>query len=173
MPERRDPLQLLKKRGDLIEKHFADKIQERLPSYASIWAEYVGNDGTAHALPMPGVSGEVSQSRDDYSQRAYTLLEGLVLCWDIEVRIAKIEVNKSPEDYLENLNLWTAFYSHLGRIYDMAKDIADDLDRGAGEQRDGAGHSREPTGLRLAMDGDDCCIVPTIARRALTWAQPR
>jgi len=124
-----DAFAKLKSYGDLVEQHYADRINAAIPSYAKIWAEYVGNDGTAHALPMPNADEQTVTSRDKYAERAYTLLESLALCWTIKDQLRNIEAVDNPEIYLQNLNLWMAYHAHIGRIYDMVQYIADDLKR--------------------------------------------
>src|SRR5262245_40529486 len=111
-----DPIARLKSDGDLIERQFAERVGEVLPSYARIWAEYIGNDGQAHALPMPGANGESLKSREEHWQRLYTIFESLALCWQIEDEITSITKINGFKDYAQNLNLWMAFHSHMGRI---------------------------------------------------------
>jgi hypothetical protein len=122
-----DPFAKLKSDGDFLERHLADRIHELIPSYARIWTEFVGNDGGASALPMIGAGQEAEQSRSKHWQRLYTILESLGLCWHIEEELHRLQEVKTFNDYARNLNLWMAFYSHLGRIYDMIKDISGEL----------------------------------------------
>ena len=119
----------LKSDGDLVEQQFADRIAAVIPSYAKVWAEYIGNDGHAHALPMAGVEREVLDSREKQWQRIYTILESLALCWEIEDDLHKITEITGFRSYAQNLNLWMAFHSHMGRIHDMVKAVAGELDR--------------------------------------------
>jgi len=124
-----DPFAKLKSDGDFLERHVAEQVQKALPSYARIWAEYVGNDGRENALPMVEVDEVAKQSRSKYWQRLYTVLESLALCWDIEEELHRFQEIKNFKHYMHNLNLWMAFYSHLGRIRDMVKAIAGDLNK--------------------------------------------
>ncbi len=110
--------------GDILERHFVEEIQQRIPSYARIWAEYIGNDGTAHALPMEGVKDEITKSRQNYWQCIYTLFESLAFSWNIERELAATERIEYAEHYIQYLNLWMSFYAHLGRIHDMVEDVA-------------------------------------------------
>jgi hypothetical protein len=115
---------LIRDYGDILEKHFAGEISERIPSYARIWAEYIGNDGSAHALPMEGAKETITESRQKYWQCIYTLFESLAFCWHIERELTATEKIEYPEHYIQYLNLWMSFYAHLGRIHDMVEDIA-------------------------------------------------
>ena len=111
----------LRQYGDDLERHFAEQILNRIPAYATFWATYIGNDGEQHSLPMPGASGEAHANRDSIWQNLYTLFESLALCWSLESEFLRSEGITSLDDYLRNLNAWTAFYAHLGRIHDMAE----------------------------------------------------
>jgi len=113
--------------GDPLERHFAAKILQTIPSYAMTWEKYIGNDGSAQALPIFKPTHFAEQNRAKFWERAYTLFESLSLCWKLEEEFNHREKIKSCEDYMSNLNAWIAFYAHLGRIYDMAKDISDQL----------------------------------------------
>jgi len=124
-----DPFTKLKSDGDFLEQHVADQVQKTIPSYARIWAEYVGNDGRENALPMLEANEVARQSRSKYWQRLYTVLESLALCWDIEEELHRFKEIKNFKHYTHNLNLWMAFYSHLGRIHDMVKAIAGELNK--------------------------------------------
>ena len=119
----------LKSDGDQIERQFAERIGNVLPAYARFWFEYVGNDGRAIALPMAGADKAAAESRAKYWQRLYTILESIVLCWDIEEELHRLQEVKTFKTYAQNLNMWMAFYSHLGRIHDMVKAFSGELDR--------------------------------------------
>lgn len=123
-PNNYNEFELIRDYGDILEKHFADQISKRIPSYARIWAEYIGNDGTSHALPVEGVKEEAAKSRQNYWQCIYTLFESLAFCWDIERELTATEKIEYPEHYIRYLNLWMSFFAHLGRIHDMVEDIA-------------------------------------------------
>lgn len=122
-----DPFAKLKTDGDVVERQFADRIHDVIPSYARIWAEYVGNDGSAKALPMSGAGDAATDSRAMCWQRLYTIFESLVLCWDIEEELGRLQEIRDFKSYAQNLNLWIAFYSHLGRMHDMVKTFAGEL----------------------------------------------
>jgi hypothetical protein len=111
--------------GDPVERHFATRIAASFPSYARMWTEYIGNDGHSNLLPMPGGTEEAIQSRAEQWPRIYTIFESLALCWDIEDELAQVEDAAAFKPYAHNLNLWMAFYSHLGRIHDMIKVIVE------------------------------------------------
>jgi hypothetical protein len=124
-----DPFTKLKSDGDFLEQHVADRVRQVIPSYARIWAEYVGNDGNANALPMVGASEAAEKSRESCWQRLYTTLESLSLCWDIEEELQRLNEIKNFKIYAHNLNLWMAFHSHLGRVHDMVKAFTGELDK--------------------------------------------
>lgn len=123
-PKDYDEFGLIRDFGDILESHFAERIANKIPAYAGIWAEYIGNDGAAHALPMQGASNEALDARQEHWQCIYTLFESLAFCWDIEQQLTYTKAIEHPEGYIRYLNLWMAFYAHLGRIRDMVKDIA-------------------------------------------------
>ncbi len=54
---------LIRQFGDDIEKNLADRILNTVPSYATFWAIFVGNDGSRNSLPMPGASAEAIKNR--------------------------------------------------------------------------------------------------------------
>ncbi len=78
---------------------------------------------------MPDAEKSAEQSRIKYWARLYTILESLVLCWDIQEELRRLQEIKSFKTYAQNLNLWMAFYSHLGRIHDMVKAFAGELNK--------------------------------------------
>ena len=119
----------LKTHGDIIERHFADRIHEVFPSYEILWSRYIGNDGHARSLPMPHGNRKTEESREKCWQRLYTILESVAICWDIEEELENIKEINSVKIYTRNLNQWMAFYAHLGRIHDMVKAIANELTR--------------------------------------------
>jgi hypothetical protein len=119
----------LKSNGDVIERNWSDRIHGIFPSYERFWLDYIGNDGFARSLPMPGADKGARKSRKKYWQRVYTILESVASCWEIENDLAEIEEIKSVKIYHRNINLWMAFYAHVGRIHDMVKGISKDLHR--------------------------------------------
>lgn len=121
-----DP-QLIRQHGDVLERTYADRILNSIPTYATIWATYIGNDGAAGYLPMPGADQAAQTNRAKLWERLYTLYESLALCWSLEEEFREHENINTPGDYIQFLNSWTAFYAHLGRIFDMAQDVADQL----------------------------------------------
>ncbi|HEY3855967.1 MAG TPA: hypothetical protein VGO67_16375 [Verrucomicrobiae bacterium] len=70
---------------------------------------------------MPDASAEAYAVRDVLWQCLYTLFESLALCWQLEADFLERECITNFADYAWNLNAWTAFYAHLGRIHDMAE----------------------------------------------------
>jgi len=112
---------LIVKHGDDIECHLAERILNTIPSYATFWATYIGNDGRMNSLPMPQANPTAYANRETLWQSLYTLLESLALCWQLEIDLAQRERIRDFADYAWNLNAWTAFYAHLGRIHDMAE----------------------------------------------------
>ena len=112
---------LICKYGDDIERHLAERILNTIPSYATFWATYIGNDGSMKSLPMPQATSTGYSNRETVWQYLYTLFESLALCWQLENDFAQRERITNFADYAWNLNAWTAFYAHLGRIHDMAE----------------------------------------------------
>lgn len=118
---------LIRQFGDDIEKNLADRILNTVPSYATFWATFVGNDGYQHSLPMPGAKEETLGDRAHLWEHLYTLFESLALCWELEAQFGRVQEIKTFSDYGANLNAWMAFYAHLGRIHDMAETVTDEL----------------------------------------------
>ncbi len=118
---------LIRQFGDDLEKNLADRILNTVPSYATFWATFVGNDGYQHSLPMPGANAQIQKDRAHIWEHLYTLFESLALCWDLEGYFARAEQITTFAEYTRNLNAWIAFYAHLGRIHDMAGKVADGL----------------------------------------------
>lgn len=88
------------------------------------WAMYIGNDGRANCLSMPGATEEVLEVRTYLWEHLYTLFESSALCWRLEGRLGRLTEINTPNDYADNLNSWIAFYAHLGRIHDMPEKAA-------------------------------------------------
>ena len=167
-----DP-EMIRHHGDDLERHFAEEIINRIPAYATFWATYVGNNGTQGSLAMPGKADETHTTRDSLWQYLYTLFESLALCWSIESEFLKRECISSTEDYLRNLNAWTAFYAHLGRIHDMAEKATTLIDETRlfapfdpfYEQRHIALH-----GIKVPMRwADKVLCAPPLGEKARQW----
>jgi hypothetical protein len=118
---------LIAQQGDDVEREWAVRILDRVPNYATIWEVYIGNDGSESVLPMPGATPPALEQRIEFWQRLYTLFESLALCWSIEGALILQPEVSNYKGYADNLNRWMAFYANLGRIYDMAEDVADQL----------------------------------------------
>jgi hypothetical protein len=110
-------------RGDYLERQVAESILSRIPSYATFWTTYVGNDGQQQTLQMPGVDTATINTREMIWQHLYSLFESLALCWQVEEEFKDREQINTLADYTWQLNAWTAFYAHLGRIHDMAERV--------------------------------------------------
>src|SRR5579862_8735414 len=104
-----DP-ELIHQFGDDLEKHFAETILNRVPSYATFWATFVGNNGRQNSLPMPCADADTQKSRAHLWEHLYTLFESLALCWDLEANFQGAEQITGFAEYASNLNAWTAFY---------------------------------------------------------------
>ena len=87
VPMPHDPT-LIVKHGDDIECHLAERILNTIPSYATFWATYIGNDGRMNSLPMPQASPTAYANRETLWQCLYTLFESLALCWQLETGLA-------------------------------------------------------------------------------------
>lgn len=123
-----DPI-LIRKHGDDLEKYWAERILTSIPSYATMWATYVGNDGQQEALPMSKSNADAEEERIIIWQWLYTLFESMALAWEIEHQFKKREAITEYKDYASNLNAWIAFYAHLGRIHDMAEKLTNKLNQ--------------------------------------------
>jgi hypothetical protein len=115
--------------GDDLERHFGKRILNTVPSYATIWATYVGNDGKQNSFPMRGADAAAHKRREIFWQYLYTLFESLALSWEIEEQFKKRGQINNQGDYAQNMNSWIAFYAHLGRIHDMAERITVQLNQ--------------------------------------------
>src|SRR5947207_15327993 len=97
-----DP-RLISKFGDDIEKRLADRILNTVPSYATFWATFVGNDGQQNSLPIPGADAEVIKNRARIWEHLYTLFESVALCWELEAHFERAEQITDFAQYASNL----------------------------------------------------------------------
>lgn len=56
MPIQQDAWRYLKECGDLVEQDLADVVCPLIPSYAVLWARFIGNQGTRIASAYPLLS---------------------------------------------------------------------------------------------------------------------
>jgi hypothetical protein len=107
--------QSLRQDGDPLEREYADFIESRLPAYAQLWADYIGNDG-ASGLPHRGeLSDEVNERREYTAQDLYTVLVCVICAMRLVDR--KSRVTSLPE-YLDVIDRLVGFYAHVGRLRD-------------------------------------------------------
>src|ERR1700719_3584348 len=95
---------LIRKYGDDIELHLAEKVLNKIPSYAVFWATFIGNDGAMNPLPMHHATPEADEKRKAIWECLYTLFESLALCWQLEIEFAGRERIANFADYAWNLN---------------------------------------------------------------------
>jgi hypothetical protein len=121
-----DP-QMICRHGDDLERHCAENILNVVPSYASIWVTFIGNDGRQNYLPMPGAGPAADKERVRFWENLYTLFESLACCWELEVEFRNREQISGHAGYIWHINSWMVFYAHLGRIHDTAERVTEQI----------------------------------------------
>lgn len=122
--------------GDLLESTYAEFIEERLPGYRLVWSEYIGNNGNSKLPKLVDMDDTASNNRDFHSQYQYSCLES-VICMKIIIEkfnalnIGNLSNPHQQENYLDAVNLFVAFYAHIGRVRDLIKKIGELWNQGS------------------------------------------
>lgn len=121
--------QSLEHDGDAVERTYAAFINSRLPGYATLWADFVGNDGASRLRPRK-LEGEAERGmRERLSQRIYTVLESVLACRQLQKgTFVAIHggAQQQADAALEISNKVMLFYAHLGRIRDNIERVGSD-----------------------------------------------
>jgi hypothetical protein len=112
--------QSLRQDGDPLEREYADFIESRLPAYAQLWADYIGNDGTS-GLPYRGeLSDEVNERREYTAQDLYTALVCVICAMRLVDKKSSVT---SLTEYLDVIDRLVGYYAHIGRLRDCLKHV--------------------------------------------------
>jgi hypothetical protein len=114
----------LARHGDALERTYADWIQSRLPAYADVWNEFIGNDGQCQLPLQDRLPKDMAAKRATLAARNYTALESAIgakrlvdTSWGIV--IPPLRTRSSIDVYLDAINTLVAFYAQMGRIHDQ------------------------------------------------------
>ncbi len=114
--------------GDLFEHTKRDWLRAKLPSYETVWSEFIGHDSKGHPLLFPGLSPEQEHARKMFYQAHYSLA---VTSFQLDSLCDRIDAmqgsHNNVSDYLREIEDFTLFVSYVGHIHDMAEDIAQAL----------------------------------------------
>jgi hypothetical protein len=106
--------------GDQFEQQNADWIRQNLPTYETLWSQFIGNDGTAHPLPLKNLSLADETARARFYQAHYSMAQSAKKLADIFQGLEEViffaRTNHSVEiqfDFLFNL------MSRIGHVRDM------------------------------------------------------
>ena len=108
--------------GDQFERENAYWIRQYLPTYETVWREFIGNDGTAHPLELKGLSKEKIPARRRFYQAHYSMAQSAKKIVDIvaslEYVILKAEAEHSCQ---EQFDLLFCLLSRVGHVRDMIR----------------------------------------------------
>jgi hypothetical protein len=114
--------------GDALERAHAQWIRERIPAYAEIWTEFIGNDGKCQLPLQDQLPADVAKKRLAVAHRNYTALESVLGAKRIVeqswgVVIPPLLTPESVTIYLDAINAFVGFFAHMGRIHDQVRDL--------------------------------------------------
>jgi hypothetical protein len=114
--------------GDAFEAEQRDWIRKNFLLYETVWSEFIGHDGHGHPLPLPGLSVKQESDRRKFYQAHYSMV---LSCFQIDATCREIDsmgdTAKDVTRYLREIEFLNSFVNHVGRVYDMVKDMAEAL----------------------------------------------
>jgi len=106
--------------GDQFEKENADWIRQNLPSYETLWKDFIGNDGTAHPLELRNLSAEGIPARRRFYQAHYSMAQSAKRIGDLLETIEGIILeSKAEHSYDAQFDLLFNLLSRIGHVRDM------------------------------------------------------
>lgn len=106
--------------GDQFERENADWIRQNLPTYETLWREFIGNDGTAHPLEMTGLSKEQIPARRRFYQAHYSMAQSAMKIVDNVASLDDVILKAKAEHTCQGqFDLLFCLLSRIGHVRDM------------------------------------------------------
>ena len=106
--------------GDQFEQQNADWIRRNLPTYETLWSQFIGNDGTAHPLPLKNLSVADETARARFYQAHYSMAHSAKKLADIFDQLAVVVASSKASDTVESqFDFLFELMSRIGHIRDM------------------------------------------------------
>lgn len=103
--------------GDYLEYHYKDFLRQNIPSYETIWGQFIGHDGKGKMIVINQLPDDKQKARTNFAEYLYTCIESFVCMNSICKSIHEVNL-ENPEEYLTMLNNFISFQAHSGRIHD-------------------------------------------------------
>jgi hypothetical protein len=113
--------------GDQFERENADWIRQNLPTYETLWREFIGNDGKAHPLEMTGLSRERILARKRFYQAHYSMAQSAKKIVDIVASLEDV-ILKEEDTCQGQFDLLFCLLSRIGHVRDMIAKMDDALE---------------------------------------------
>lgn len=106
--------------GDQFERQNADWIRRKLPTYETLWSQFIGNDGTAHPLPLRNLSVADETARGRFYQAHYSMAQSAKKLDDIFDQLTMVVASSKANHTVESqFDLLFNLLSRIGHIRDM------------------------------------------------------
>lgn len=106
--------------GDQFERENAHWIRQYLPTYETVWREFIGNDGTVHPLELKGLSQEKISARRRFYQAHYSMAQSAKKIVDIVASLEYVILKaKAEHSCQEQFDLLFCLLSRVGHVRDM------------------------------------------------------
>lgn len=106
--------------GDRFEKESATWIREHLPTYEKLWSEFIGNDGTAHPLPLTNLPPEDEASRKFFYQAHYSMALSAKKIHEIMDGLKDVILaSRADQSYERQFDLLFCLMARIGHVRDM------------------------------------------------------
>lgn len=113
---------MLLEKGDAFEVSHANWLRAKLPHYEAIWADFIGNDGRAHPLPIPGLDDDKEARRRRFYQAHYTIAQRCLSIDESMQRGAEtLGAVGDADDVGKEFDLLFEFMSKIGSVRDLFK----------------------------------------------------
>lgn len=106
--------------GDQFEQENAEWIRQNLPTYETLWSEFIGNDGTAHPLPLMNLSDTEKAARARFYQAHYSMAQSAKKLADTFQQLEEVIVHSRVDHGIEmQFDFLFNLMSRIGHIRDM------------------------------------------------------